>query len=100
VIAIPTGIKIFSWLGTLFTGEITLIVPNLFSLGFFIFIYFWWFYWYNISKFTIRYSFSWLLFCCRPFSLGAFPWSGLVYTCGVLSLILYLFSCIIKWVLS
>ena len=34
VIAIPTGIKIFSWLGTLFTGEITLIIPNLFSLGF------------------------------------------------------------------
>ena len=34
VIAIPTGIKIFSWLGTLFTGEITLIIPNLFALGF------------------------------------------------------------------
>ena len=34
VIAIPTGIKIFSWLGTLWTGSITLLTPNLFALGF------------------------------------------------------------------
>jgi len=34
VIAIPTGIKIFSWLGTLWTGSITVITPNLFALGF------------------------------------------------------------------
>ena len=34
VIAIPTGIKIFSWLATLWTGSIIFISPNIFTLGF------------------------------------------------------------------
>ena len=34
VIAIPTGIKIFSWLGTLWSGWIIIISPNLFAFGF------------------------------------------------------------------
>ena len=34
VIAIPTGIKIFSWLGTLWSGWIIIITPNLFAFGF------------------------------------------------------------------
>jgi cytochrome c oxidase subunit 1 len=34
VIAVPTGIKIFSWLGTLWQGRIHLKTPMLFALGF------------------------------------------------------------------
>lgn len=34
VIAVPTGIKIFSWLATIYGGELRLGVPMLFALGF------------------------------------------------------------------
>jgi hypothetical protein len=34
IIAVPTGIKIFSWLATMFGGSITLETPMLFSVGF------------------------------------------------------------------
>ena len=34
VIAIPTSVKIFSWMVSLFTGSIILITPMLFAIGF------------------------------------------------------------------
>lgn len=34
IIAVPTGIKIFSWLGTLWMGKIRLTTPMLFAMGF------------------------------------------------------------------
>lgn len=34
IIAVPTGIKIFSWIATLWGGSIQLVTPMLFSIGF------------------------------------------------------------------
>jgi len=34
LVAVPTGIKVFNWLGTLFKGSITFETPMLFALGF------------------------------------------------------------------
>jgi cytochrome c oxidase subunit 1 len=34
LIAVPTGLKFFTWIGTMWRGQISLITPMLFSLGF------------------------------------------------------------------
>lgn len=34
LIAVPTGVKIFNWIGTMFRGSVTFETPMLFSLGF------------------------------------------------------------------
>ena len=34
IIAVPTGIKIFSWLGTIYGGSVRLYVPMVFVMGF------------------------------------------------------------------
>ncbi|WP_245866308.1 cbb3-type cytochrome c oxidase subunit I, partial [Rhodococcoides kyotonense] len=36
LIAVPTGVKIFNWIGTMWRGQVTLETPMLFSIGFLI----------------------------------------------------------------
>ena len=45
IIAVPTGIKIFSWIATMWGGSISLKTPMLFAIGFYLFIHCWWSNW-------------------------------------------------------
>jgi heme/copper-type cytochrome/quinol oxidase subunit 1 len=38
IIAVPTGIKIFSWLATMYGGSIRFVTPILFGMGFIFFL--------------------------------------------------------------
>ena len=49
IIAVPTGIKIFSWLATMWGGSLRLNTPMPFTLGFYLFIYCRRFNWGNFS---------------------------------------------------
>ena len=42
VIAVPTGVKIFSWIATMWGGSISFKTPMVWALGFYLFIYSWW----------------------------------------------------------
>jgi len=50
IIAVPTGIKIFSWMATMYGSSIRFTTPMLFAIGFFIFIFNRWSYRNCISK--------------------------------------------------
>lgn len=45
IIAVPTGIKVFSWLATLWGGYLTMTTPLLFGIRFLGFVYYRWFNW-------------------------------------------------------
>ncbi len=69
IIAVPTGIKIFNWIGTMWGGKIQLKAPMLFCIGFL--------FQFLIAGLTgimlgaspFDWQLSRLLFCGRPFSL-------------------------------
>jgi heme/copper-type cytochrome/quinol oxidase subunit 1 len=55
IIAVPTGIKIFSWLATMYYGTVLLTTAVFFCTSFYFFIYGWWFNWYYIVECKFRY---------------------------------------------
>ena len=62
VIAVPTGVKIFSWLATMWGGSIEFKTPMLYAFG--ISFCSWGLDWSNASKFVCRSCFSRHILCC------------------------------------
>ena len=42
IIAVPTGIKIFSWIATMWGGSISFKTPMMWALRVYIYVYWWW----------------------------------------------------------
>ena len=71
LVAIPTGIKIFNWMATMWGGKIRFEVPMLFSIAFSLPICDCWPYGSHAFSFCMGLAAAQFLFCRRPFPLRA-----------------------------
>ena len=58
LIAVPTGIKIFNWMATIYKGSMTFETPMLFALGIFIHVHHRWFFRHDAGAGSCRLSIS------------------------------------------
>ena len=69
LIAVPTGVKVFNWVTTMFKGSITYETPMLFSIAFVVLFTIGGFSGPDACDYTCRLSIPRYLFCCSAFSL-------------------------------
>ena len=64
LIAVPTGVKVFNWVATMFRGSITYETPMLFVICFVV-LFNWWLFGFDVSHNPCRFSISRYLLCCQ-----------------------------------
>ncbi len=82
LVAIPSAIKIFNWLATLYKGSIDMQPPFLLCDHFYHFILDWRTYWLGVGFVSHRYSCARYLFCGCPLPLCHVWWHRFYFLCG------------------